>query len=261
MDLANLVGDRHLELTLTRRCFEDLCVDLFDKCLDQIDRVLGDPKLPDAYPPPLKVPSHAYGCSPALRAVRQGLAARNLLMLSFLRPGLWLCECYERCCTCVELRYDEPSWSASASWMTRAHGTPQLLPYASFPNAAAQLAHRDACRAAQSKVERVLLVGGASRMPKIRQLMLDYFEFPPDTTVDSDEAVMHGAAIEAARLTPGSMEAGGVSHSAPVRPCVAVCLPPVRPHSLCCIRPCTWWLHMHDATMSAGAQACRAFLA
>ena len=60
----------------------------------------------------------------------------------------------------------------------------------------------------------MLLVGGATRMPKIRQMMTDYFGFPPDTAVDSDEAVMHGAAIEAARLSPNtnSMENGGVCH-------------------------------------------------
>ena len=65
---------------------------------------------------------------------------------------------------------------------------------------------------AQAKVDRVLLVGGATRMPKIRQMMSDYFGFPPDTAVDSDEAVMHGAAIEAARLTAsvGSADLGGV---------------------------------------------------
>ena len=60
MDLANLVDDRHLELTLTRSFFEEMCADLFDKCLDQIDRLLIDPKVPDAWPPPLKVRHRSY---------------------------------------------------------------------------------------------------------------------------------------------------------------------------------------------------------
>ena len=54
VDLAALVDDRHLELTLTRSVFEDMCTDLFDKCLNQIDRLLADPAVPDAWPPSLK---------------------------------------------------------------------------------------------------------------------------------------------------------------------------------------------------------------
>ena len=54
MDLANLVDDRNLELTLTRSFFEEMCGDLFDRCLNQIDSLLADPEVPDAWPPPLK---------------------------------------------------------------------------------------------------------------------------------------------------------------------------------------------------------------
>jgi len=53
----------------------------------------------------------------------------------------------------------------------------------------------------QKSVKRVLLVGGATRMCKVRELLKEYFGFEPDTGIDADEAVMHGAAIEAARLS------------------------------------------------------------
>ena len=61
-------------------------------------------------------------------------------------------------------------------------------------------------------------------MPKIRQMMADYFGFAPDTAVDSDEAVMHGAAIEAARLG-ASGETGGVRAVCCLRPDQSVCRP------------------------------------
>ena len=60
------------------------------------------------------------------------------------------------------------------------------------------------CVMVQAKVDRVLLVGGATRMHKIRRMLTDYFEKEPDTDIDADEAVMHGAAIVAARLGPVS---------------------------------------------------------
>ena len=49
-----------------------MCADLFDKCLDQIDRLLIDPKVPDAWPPPLKV----CPCTPCHNSTR---AAQTLL--------------------------------------------------------------------------------------------------------------------------------------------------------------------------------------
>ena len=63
--------------------------------------------------------------------------------------------------------------------------------------------HARRCRV-QNTVDRVLLVGGATRMHRIRRMLTDYFEKEPDTDIDSDEAVMHGAAIVAARLGPVS---------------------------------------------------------
>ena len=82
------------------------------------------------------------------------------------------------------------------------------------------------CANVQAKVDRVLLVGGATRMPKVRQIMADYFGFQPDTAVDSDEAVMHGAAIEAARLTApnSSADIGGVCARIP-RPALCPAMP------------------------------------
>ena len=38
-------------------------------------------------------------------------------------------------------------------------------------------------------------------MCKIRRMMEKYFGFKPQTDIDADQAVMHGAAIEAAKLS------------------------------------------------------------
>ncbi|ATB35146.1 molecular chaperone DnaK [Cystobacter fuscus] len=51
-----------------------------------------------------------------------------------------------------------------------------------------------------SAVDTVLLVGGMTRVPLIRQLVTDFFGKPPSTEVNPDEAVALGAAIQADEL-------------------------------------------------------------
>ncbi|HBO44579.1 MAG TPA: molecular chaperone DnaK, partial [Planctomycetaceae bacterium] len=46
-----------------------------------------------------------------------------------------------------------------------------------------------------SQIDRVLLVGGATRMPMIRQMLRQISGMDPDVSVAADEAVAHGAAI------------------------------------------------------------------
>lgn len=57
----------------------------------------------------------------------------------------------------------------------------------------------------QSQVDSVLLVGGMTRVPLLRQLVAAHFHKEPDVRVDPDEAVALGAAIHAAEL----VEKGG----------------------------------------------------
>eukprot|EP01060_Flectonema_neradi_P000563 TRINITY_DN10351_c0_g1_i1.p1 TRINITY_DN10351_c0_g1~~TRINITY_DN10351_c0_g1_i1.p1 ORF type:complete len:646 (+),score=168.13 TRINITY_DN10351_c0_g1_i1:43-1938(+) len=54
-------------------------------------------------------------------------------------------------------------------------------------------------------IDKVLLVGGATRMPAVRQLVEKYFGSSKvsSTAVDADEAVATGAAIQAAKLSGG----------------------------------------------------------
>lgn len=46
-----------------------------------------------------------------------------------------------------------------------------------------------------SDIDRVILVGGSTRMPMVRQMVFDLSGLSPDTTVHPDEAVARGAAV------------------------------------------------------------------
>ncbi len=48
-------------------------------------------------------------------------------------------------------------------------------------------------------VDRVLLIGGSTRIPAVRAALHQYFGKPPDTSINPDEAVAHGAALMAAK--------------------------------------------------------------
>lgn len=51
------------------------------------------------------------------------------------------------------------------------------------------------------EIDEVILVGGMTRMPKIRKVVSDFFGKPVNTTVNPDEAVALGAAIQGAVLS------------------------------------------------------------
>ncbi len=53
---------------------------------------------------------------------------------------------------------------------------------------------------AVSDIEEILLVGGQTRMPAIRRAVEDFFGLKPNTSVDPDEVVARGSAIQAAIL-------------------------------------------------------------
>ncbi|RXW15429.1 hypothetical protein EST38_g10433 [Candolleomyces aberdarensis] len=50
----------------------------------------------------------------------------------------------------------------------------------------------------REEIDEVVLVGGSTRIPKIQQLLKDYFKKEPSRGINPDEAVAHGAAIQAA---------------------------------------------------------------
>jgi molecular chaperone DnaK len=50
------------------------------------------------------------------------------------------------------------------------------------------------------QIDRVLLVGGSSRMPMVREMLRTLAGKEPDTSVSADEAVAHGAALRAGQL-------------------------------------------------------------
>ena len=56
-----------------------------------------------------------------------------------------------------------------------------------------------------SKIDEVVLVGGQTRMPKIREVVQDFFKQEPNMSVNPDEVVAMGEAIQAG-VPPGAGE-------------------------------------------------------
>eukprot|EP00656_Telonema_subtile_P055962 TRINITY_DN8832_c0_g1_i2.p1 TRINITY_DN8832_c0_g1~~TRINITY_DN8832_c0_g1_i2.p1 ORF type:complete len:581 (+),score=181.79 TRINITY_DN8832_c0_g1_i2:76-1818(+) len=54
---------------------------------------------------------------------------------------------------------------------------------------------------AASKVDAVVLVGGSTRIPKVQRIIQDYFKKEPNKSINADEAVAYGAAVQAAVLS------------------------------------------------------------
>ena len=57
-----------------------------------------------------------------------------------------------------------------------------------------------AARMGWDRIDRVLLVGGSTRMPMVRSMLTELSGKEPDTSVAADEAVAHGAALHAGLL-------------------------------------------------------------
>jgi heat shock 70kDa protein 1/2/6/8 len=53
----------------------------------------------------------------------------------------------------------------------------------------------------KDKIDEIVLVGGTTRIPKIQQMLKDYFNKEPCKNINPDEAVAYGAAVQAALLS------------------------------------------------------------
>ena len=62
---------------------------------------------------------------------------------------------------------------------------------------------------APSQLDEVVLVGGTTRMPMVRQMVEDYFGTQPHADINPDEVVAVGAAIQAASLSRAPTLGGG----------------------------------------------------
>jgi L1 cell adhesion molecule like protein len=62
----------------------------------------------------------------------------------------------------------------------------------------------------KDQVDDVILVGGSTRIPKVQQLLKDYFGKDPNTGINPDECVAYGATVQAAIL--GGIESSQTSN-------------------------------------------------
>ena len=53
----------------------------------------------------------------------------------------------------------------------------------------------------KSQVDEIVLVGGSTRIPKVQQLIKDFFGKEPNRGINPDEAVAYGAAVQAGILS------------------------------------------------------------
>ena len=60
-------------------------------------------------------------------------------------------------------------------------------------------------------IHEVVLVGGSTRIPKIQEMLRDYFDQEPNKSVNPDEAVAYGAAVQAAIIAKID-KSGGLDH-------------------------------------------------
>ena len=67
------------------------------------------------------------------------------------------------------------------------------------------------------QIDKVLLVGGSTRMPMIQNMLTEHFGKPPDTSVNPDEAVAVGAAIMGALIQSEATESGRFLGAAPAQ--------------------------------------------
>jgi len=57
-------------------------------------------------------------------------------------------------------------------------------------------------------IDEILLVGGSTRIPRVRMWLEDYFEKPPNDMLNADEGVAYGATIMAGILAPAIPDDG-----------------------------------------------------
>jgi len=89
---------------------------------------------------------------------------------------------------------------ADREWrVTRAEANELFRPFIERTLESVKKALADA-RLTPKDIDDVLLVGGSTRVPLVRQLVGDYFGKAPNTTLDPDQAVALGAAKQAATL-------------------------------------------------------------
>jgi heat shock protein 5 len=53
----------------------------------------------------------------------------------------------------------------------------------------------------KSEIDEIVLVGGSTRIPKVQELIQDYFQKEPSRGINPDEAVAYGAAVQAGILS------------------------------------------------------------
>jgi len=186
---ADQNGPKHLQITITRTKFEQLIHDLVEKCRKPVQDALKDAGL-EAKAIDEVVLVGGSTRVPMVQRLKAAAEKAKIELSSVMEPDVNL----------PFITADQNGPRHLAMTLSRAkleQLVDDLLQRTMEP---VKKAVADA-GLDPSKIDEVVLVGGSTRMPKVQQLVKDYFGKEPHKGVNPDEVVAVGAAVQGAVLT------------------------------------------------------------
>jgi len=138
----------------------------------------------------------------AAREMSVDLEARNPEILQHLRDAAERAKIALSSSDSTELRVEIPGQRPFQRTITRAELEALIAPHIDRSLARCKAALKDA-GLAKDQIDEIVLVGGSTRIPYVRQRVAEFFGKTPHSELNPDEVVALGAALQAYILTSG----------------------------------------------------------